>query len=236
MEKTRLLYLPEFNVTAGTATVIECRPNNDCCDLVLDQTVFYPGGGGQPADTGQLVAGDVTLPVQAVWMEEPGIVLHRVASCPLVPGATIHMQVDTATRRLHERLHSAGHVIDLAVHRLGYDWTPTKGAHFPTMAFVEYAAPTPLAADTQATLQQQCNQLIAAGSTNVIKFLTPEGQPLTDPGLGHMDAERIVEYDGFGLGCGGTHVADIAAIGELIIRKVKRKKGVVKVSYALAQP
>jgi len=235
MQKTRLLYLPEFNVVSGDATVIACRSEEDSCCLILDQTVFYPGGGGQPADTGEISVLDTTQPVQEIWMEEPGIVMHRVANCPstLTPGATVHMHVDTPTRALHNRLHSAGHVIDLAVHRLGFDWTPTKGAHFPAMSFVEYSSNTPLPEGAKDKLQEQCNELIAAGSANTIKFIDAAGHPLTNPGLGHMDAERVVAYDDFNLACGGTHVADIAEIGNLLIKKAKKKKNTVKVSYTL---
>src|SRR5690625_2684964 len=233
MQKTRLLYLPEFNVVSGDATVIACRQEEDSCCLILDQTVFYPGGGGQPADTGEITVDDGTVSVREVWMEQPGVVVHRIATClpALAPGATVHMHVDAVTRTLHNRLHSAGHVIDLAVHRLGFDWTPTKGAHFPAMSFVEYSSQTPLEQDTKDKLQMQCDELIAAGTTNTIKFVDDTGQPLTRPNLGHMEAERIVAYDGFGLGCGGTHVADIAEIGKLLIKKTKKKKNTVKMPY-----
>src|SRR5699024_7469561 len=105
--------------------------------LILDQTVFYPGGGGQPADTGELVFGDTAMPLQDMEMTDDGVVMHRVAACPegLRAGSTVHMKVDAETRTKHDRLHSAGHVIDLGVYELHFDWTPTKGAHFPSMSF-----------------------------------------------------------------------------------------------------
>lgn len=235
MKKTRLLYLPEFDVVSGVATVVGCQQEHESCCLILDQTVFYPGGGGQPADAGELVFGETVMPVLSMEMTNDGIVAHRVASCPegLGTGSSVRMKVDDDTRTQHNRLHSAGHVIDLAVHQLGFDWTPTKGAHFPAMSFVEYATETPLAEGTKERLQAQCDELVATGSTNTIQFLDTAGQPLTNPDLGHLEAERIVSYDGFGLGCGGTHVDDIAAIGKLIIKKTKKKKGVVKVSYTI---
>lgn len=235
MTKTQLLYLATFDALEDDATVIACQPHGDTIDVILDRTVFYPGGGGQPADSGELLYDDVIQPLQQIWLDDNGMVVHRIAACPQAPGVgtRVHMRVDASKRRQHCRLHSAGHVIDLAVSRLGYDWQPTKGAHFPDMAFVEYESAEPLVDGIQEQLQTQCDALIDAGSTNTIMFLHPAGHELASPSLGHLDAERIVAYDDFRVACGGTHVSDIAAIGSLTINKVKRKKGVVKVSYGV---
>lgn len=238
MAKTQLLYLPRFDVLEGDAQVVECRPEGDSMCVILAQTVFYPGGGGQPADAGELLFADIALPLQELWMDDDARVIHRVASSPvsakrLRPGSVVHMKVDVDTRIRHNRLHSAGHIIDIAVSRLGYDWTPTKGAHFPHMAFVEYTTQNALAADAKIQLQAQCDQLIAAGSTNTIKFMDDTGVVLAPASLGHLETERVVEYDGFAIACGGTHVSDIAQVGRMLVKKVKKKKGVVKVSYTL---
>lgn len=48
------------------------------------------------------------------------------------------MKVDEEKRRLYARVHSAGHLLDIAVNQLGYQWVPGKGYHFPTGAYVEY--------------------------------------------------------------------------------------------------
>lgn len=235
MTKTQLLYLPAFGVLQRDATVLECQPDGDSLCVVLDQTVFYPGGGGQPADTGELIVNNVATPVQEIWMNDEGVVMHRIESFPdgLQAGVTVHIKVDETSRSLNCRLHSAGHVLDWAVSQLGYGWTPTKGAHFPHMSFVEYEANESLEDGAKESIQAQCDQLVAAGSTNTIKFVDEGGNELNNPGLGHLDAERIVAYDDFSVSCGGTHVADIATIGKIVVRKVKKKKNVVKVSYAL---
>lgn len=236
MTKTQLLYLADFDVLEADATVIDIHTADDGIDLILDRTVFYPGGGGQPADTGELVVStDTPLPLRQVEMDVHGIVRHRVAASAdtVRVGERIHLRVDAAVRTHHCRLHSAGHVIDLAVSNLGYDWTPTKGAHFPGMAFVEYTTNDPLAEDARAQLQAQCDRLIKRGSTNTIVFTDDAGAATSTPSLGHRDSERLVYYDDFGSACGGTHVADIATVGELTINKVKKKKGTIKVSYSL---
>lgn len=236
MAKTRLLYLTDFDVLEDTAQILEYWPDGESFCLVLNQTVFYPGGGGQPADAGNLVFDDITLPIQELWLDDGGVVIHRVASIPngFTAGATVHMKVDAATRLKHCRLHSAGHVIDWAVSRLDYDWSPTKGAHFPDMSFVEYETAGAKPDDAQEAIQAACDQLIAAGSSNTIKFMDDAGNELKAPDLGHLQAQRFVAYNDFETLCGGTHVADIAQIGQLIVRKVKKKKNIVKVSYALA--
>ncbi len=131
-------------------------------------------------------------------------------------------------------------MVDLAVERLGLPWVPGKGAHYPHMSFVEYnAALAP--EETEATLvriQQAARDVVGAGSTNEIRFMpvsemgdycrnVPDNIPTNKPA-------RIVLYsDDFGVPCGGTHVRDVSDIGTLTITKIKSKKGVTKVSYAV---
>ena len=58
----------------------------------------------------------------------------------LIQGEDIRLVVDEQRRKLNTRLHSAGHILDMAVNELGYAWIPGKGHHFPDGPYVEYQA------------------------------------------------------------------------------------------------
>ena len=58
----KLFYNDNF-ATQFTATVIDCFAEKDCFAVVLDKTLFYPEGGGQPCDKGTLTFGDNTAEV-----------------------------------------------------------------------------------------------------------------------------------------------------------------------------
>jgi Ser-tRNA(Ala) deacylase AlaX len=241
---TKLLYLEDFGVMAAAAHVLAVETQEDGrVSVVLDATCFYPRGGGQDWDTGVVQGADAEFVVEEVRLDEQGVVRHigRFAHGTFAASATVACQVNEARRAINTRLHSAGHLVDMAVDRLGLPWTPSRGAHYPHMSFVEYGGKLdPAQAETvRAEIEQVVQKIIAAGGENEIRFIpvehmhtvcrhVPENIPRNKPA-------RVVIYPGnFGIPCGGTHVKNLAGIGTVTIPKVKSKKGVIKVSYAVA--
>ncbi len=97
------------------STVVSVRPGG----LVLDSTVFYPGGGGQPPDTGVLISGDAEYPVSGVKRID-GALVHVITDDtgeqkstddkPLTTGAMVHGVVDRPRRYQLMRTHTALHI------------------------------------------------------------------------------------------------------------------------------
>ncbi len=243
---TQLVYLEDFDVTACDATVTSIENTEDeRRDIQLDKTCFYPRGGGQDWDEGLIrdEANSAVFAVQEVRLDESGIVHHIGAYQfgELQVGDAVQCAVDADRRAINTRLHSAGHVVDMAVDRLGLPWIAGKGAHYPHMSFVEYDAEvTPADAEAlKKTIENAANDIIAKGSHNEIRFMpvsemhtvckhVPANIPANKPA-------RVVLYDeDFGIPCGGTHVRDVRDIGHITISKIKSKKGTTKVSYSLA--
>ncbi|SDI63482.1 Ser-tRNA(Ala) deacylase AlaX (editing enzyme) [Arthrobacter subterraneus] len=236
---TELLYLDDFNVLTASATVTAVTALDDGrTDIELDRTCFYPRGGGQDWDTGTIRAGDDAFTVQEVRLDEHQVV-HHLGEGNLSVGAAVVLEVDAEQRAVNTRLHSAGHIVDLAVERLGLPWVPGKGAHYPHMSFVEYNGELPGdAEEIRQRVEQEVTAVIAEGSRNEIRFMpvaemgdycrhVPDNIPTNKPA-------RIVLYNAdFGVPCGGTHVQDVAEVGKLNITKVRSKKGITKVSYAV---
>jgi len=241
---TKLLYLDSFDVKVCTATIQTVDVMDDeRIQVTLDQTCFYPRGGGQDWDTGTIRAQDAVLKVEEVRLDPEGIVQHigALESGDLQSGAAVECRVDGPRRDINTRLHSAGHVVDMAVQKLGYGWRPGRGAHYPHMSFVEYSgelAPEQYD-DVRAAIQSEVDNIVAEGGDSEIRFMpveqmhtvcayVPENIPTNKPA-------RVVIYNGtFGCPCGGTHVSNIRQIGKVTISKLKSKKGVIKVSYAAA--
>jgi Ser-tRNA(Ala) deacylase AlaX len=186
--------------------------------------------------------GSASFAVQEVRLDDKGIVHHIGAyqSGELQVGDAVRCIVDAKRREINTRLHSAGHLVDMAIDHLGLSWTAGKGAHYPHMCFVEYEATiTSEEADiVQKDVERVANEIIAKGSHNEIRFMpvsemhtvckhVPDNIPTNKPA-------RVVLYDKtFGIPCGGTHVKDVHDIGRITISKVKSKKGVTKVSYSV---
>lgn len=243
-QATRLLYLEVLDVLQCTAVVLDVFPDTAVGKtvIVLDQTVFYPQGGGQPYDQGTIIGKHGEFIVEQVRFVD-GIVRHigSIIAGVFAAGEAVRCEVDTGRRMLHSRLHSAGHVVDMAVKALSLPWIPGKGYHFPEGPYVEYLGSWQ--EDKREALQHDverlCNDFIAQAPSTSLKFMrsdemravcafVPENLPQDKPG-------RVVFYGNFGVPCGGTHVSNLSEIGRMTIRKIKLEKGMIRVSYAIVQ-
>ena len=238
---TKLLYMEGFDVVSCQAQVTAVEQHEGKDVVVLDQTCFYAKGGGQDFDQGIIKNESAEFKVEAVFFAD-GEVKHigEYVSGSFANGDSVQCEVNTERRQLNTRLHSAGHVIDMAAKALSYPWTAGKGAHYPHMSFVEYSGQ--LDAEeregVKAALQEKVDELIAHGSNNTLQFMTPEemaaaGADVPD-NLPQGKPSRAVIYDDFVVPCGGTHVKNISEIGKLTITKIKKKDGNIRVSYAVS--
>ena len=101
------------------AKILEILEENGRAVIILDQTIFYPQGGGQPYDKGLIEGPSGKFLVEEVRFVD-GVVKHMgTLEGTLKPGDEVKCSVDEARRTLHSRLHSGGHVLDMAVNALG---------------------------------------------------------------------------------------------------------------------
>lgn len=234
---TRLLYLEDFDVTACDSNVVKTWQTDDGRTVVvLDQTCFYPRGGGQDWDTGKID----NFAVEEVRLDEEGTVWHIGQPAVDWPAdSKVHCQVDEERRSVNTRLHSAGHLVDMAMVELQPDWIPSKGAHYPHMCFVEYTADDiQLDATLQERLQTKIDALAKSDYQNKLLFVPPDEMAQycrhVPANIPQNKPSRIVLYAvNFGIPCGGTHVKSVSEIGKVNITKIKLKNGIAKVSYAV---
>lgn len=102
---TRRLYEEDAYRREFEGRVKRCVPAGDGWEVVLDQTAFYPEGGGQPCDLGQLGEAEVS-DVQ----EREGEIFHRCSS-PFGQGTVVHGRIDWGRRLTHMREHSGEHIL-----------------------------------------------------------------------------------------------------------------------------
>jgi len=148
------------------------------------------------------------------------------------------LNVDEARRELNTRLHSAGHILDMAVHRLGINWKPGKGYHFPDGAYIEYDGVIDENIDKEKLKQEienKANEIIRKAIKTSLLFMSKEEMHKVCENVPDYIPEdkpsRVVMYGDFGVPCGGTHVANLAEVGHLTIRKISNKKGLIRVGY-----
>ena len=236
---TRAIYLEDTYQFSATAVVVANGQQSDSGSwgLLLDATPFHPQGGGQPADTGLIRNHQgVEWQVMAAQMVGSRVVHQGALEPPFVQGDVVECVIDEQGRRRAARVHSAGHLIDVAMTQCGCPLRPTKGFHFPAGAYVEYAgiltvderrellprlqtaldalvqqaAPTSVFSVAASELGEHC--AITVLPTNYQQDLDPDKQV------------RVVEIGGICCPCGGTHVGDTSQIGQVVLKSIKKKR------------
>ncbi len=195
--------------------------------IVLDQTVFYPEGGGQPGDRGSIILGDDSaITIVDTHKNQAGTLLHIPAAGQSMPAVNdrVTASIDWDYRYRHMRTHTCLHLLCALI---PYD--VTGGSISQAKGRLDFDMSDPL--DKEA-VQQALPQLIADDRSVAYRWITDEEMEnnmdlvrtmSVKPPMG-QDRVRLVEIGGVDLQpCGGTHVARTGEIGEVRIGKVEKK-------------
>lgn len=224
MDKSRLYYRIPY-VKSFMCTVEELRPGGNGTWLaLLDQTGFYPEGGGQPFDTGTL-GGVRVLSVH----EQGGQILHQLEA-PLELGATVEGIIDWIPRYDHMQHHTGEHILSGLVHaRYGYD---NVGFHMGTDE-VTMDFNGLLTMEQLDALEDEANSLIYRNLPVEESF--PGGEELAV--LDYRSKKelsglvRIITIPGADIcACCGTHVKTTGEVGIIKVTGMIRYKGGVRIS------
>lgn len=208
--------------------------------IALDRTAFYPTSGGQPYDTGVLVAkarsgASLEVPITQVEEDELGEVWHTTSK-PLQEGTAITGQIHAVRRHDHMQQHTGQHLLSAILDR-------DFGARTVSFHLGESVSTIDLegASLTDAQLQSaanEANRIIAAALPLSIRYVSNEdaitmmqqGQlRKLPPRVGNI---RLIEILGIDLNaCGGTHVATTAEIGPLMLRGTESVRGNMRLSF-----
>ena len=126
LPETERLFYDDQGRTEFEAVVLDVFEREDGYDVVLDQTMFYPEGGGQPADRGTLTVGETVVDVEDVQAVD-GVVLHRTDDDP-GKGEFVRGQVDAERRERLRVHHTATHLIGHAAREVLGDHVRQAGA------------------------------------------------------------------------------------------------------------
>lgn len=194
----------------------------------LQETIFYPGGGGQPPDRGWLRWNGLDVPV--VGHDRDGeTVWHRVEGTPPSPQSQIEAVLDWAYRYAVMRHHSAMHVLSGVVHHL-FHVPVTGGQIYHDRARMDFALED-LTRDRVAAIEAEANQVIARRLPVRVRFMPRREfeqfdliRTARDMVPAHLETIRVVEIEGFDAQAdGGTHVRNTEEIGTLRVVKTENK-------------
>ena len=207
-------YLREF-----TATVTGVEGNS----ITLDRTAFYPGGGGQPCDTGTLTFDGSTLAVTKVSRKD-GDIVHDVDGTPPAIGTEVAGVVDWENRHALMRTHTALHVLCGVIWR-DFGAHVTGGNMSPLAARMDFELEQ-MSADFAERVEALANAEIEAARAIGVRFL-PRDEAMAHPDLIRTKINllpegipevRIVDIAGLDVQAdGGTHVGNTRDVGRIRI-------------------
>ncbi len=209
-------YLREFH-----ARVVETA--DDGKRVYLDRTAFYPTSGGQPFDVGTL--GGVA--VREVIDEEDRIA--HLLDAPVAVGP-VDARIDWERRRDHMQQHTGQHLLSAVLIELF--GIPTVSFHMGAVTSnIEVGAPQLDAARIEQA-EERCAEIVAEARPVVISYEDSSAELGLRKASARSGTLRIVSIDGLDRSaCGGTHVKSTAEIGPLLIRKLEKIRGNVRIDF-----
>jgi alanyl-tRNA synthetase len=230
------------DIRLHSATQDESGAKVQLWQIALDRTAFYPEGGGQPWDTGVLVAtapsgATLEVVVERVEEDEAGEVWHFVRK-PLMAGTVIEGRVDADRRMDHAQQHSGQHLLsavflrELGAKTVSFHLSALKtGAESSTIDLALREGEAGLGADDLARVEDAVAREIYADRAMTPTWVSAEDAKAM---LGRGELRKLPEREGpmrivtmEGVehnACGGTHVSATGAIGGLLLRKIEKVK------------
>jgi misacylated tRNA(Ala) deacylase len=207
------------------ATVLQAAPGR----IVLDAQLFYPRGGGQPGDRGELVRADgAVLPLgETVYdADRATILLAPPPDAPLpAPGEIVTARLDWATRYARMRAHTALHLLSVAL-----PYPVTGGAVGEAEGRLDFDSGE--TAFDRAEIESKLAEWVATDAQVTTRWIT-DAELEANPGLVKTmkvkppmgsGRVRLVEIAGLDLQpCGGTHVARLSEIGRIEVTGLEKK-------------
>jgi misacylated tRNA(Ala) deacylase len=225
---TELLFRSDAYARACEAKVLAV---NERGGIVLDRTVFYATGGGQPGDRGWIaIDGGQRIAIATAVYGEPDSNIVHVAASPEglpQPGSPVEAAIDWEVRHRHMRVHTALHLLCALVR-----FPVTGGSIAADGGRLDFDMDDPGAVDKDA-LTAELNRLIgedhpvserwiAAGDLDDKLVRTMSVKPPATSGrirLVAIGEDGAVDLQA----CGGTHVRSTGEIGEVRVDKIEKK-------------
>lgn len=227
MTATDLLFRDDAYARSCTANVLAVTPEGA---VVLDRTVFYAQGGGQPGDVGVIVRSDgerIDI-ANTVYGADRSRIAHLVgpeSASRFAPGDSVEVQLDWERRFKRMRVHTALHLLSVVL-----PYPVTGGSIGDGDGRLDFDIPD--AGLDKNEITDRLNALIAQDAPVTERWITDEELD-ANPGLVKtMSVKpprgsgrvRLVEIEGIDLQpCGGTHVRRTGEIGQAVVTDIEKK-------------
>ncbi|MCL7416226.1 MAG: alanine--tRNA ligase [Halalkalicoccus sp.] len=235
---TEKLYYEDQTRTEFEAVILDVIDRAEGYDIVLDQTMFYPEGGGQPADHGSISTDDGSYTVSDV-QEHEGVVLHRVEEEP-EKGALVRGRIDPERRRRLMAHHTATHIVGHATREVLGEHIRQAGAQKGIeRARLDVRHYDRIGREQVKEIERIANELVTDNVPVTEEWPhrneaeAEHGFDLYQGGIPPGERIRLIHVAEDVQACGGTHVSRTGDIGAIKVVSTERvQDGVERLTFA----
>ena len=238
MQPTQKYYEADAYRREADAVILAAEPDGRGGGrLALDGTVFYPEGGGQPADHGTLTLPDGARLTVTDVHEQGGVIWHRVDALPdtAAPGTAVTGRIDWAWRFDKMQQHTGEHILSGSLHQMF--GAENVGFHIGSDA-VRMDTSVPISAEGLREAELAANRIVWQNVPVLITYPTREELArMTYRSKKEIEGQvRIVTIPGADVcACCGTHTAATGAVGQIKILAAENYKGGVRLSIVCGE-
>lgn len=239
LPKTVPLYYENHYQSEFKAIVRWTNKITNGTEIILDKTIFYPEGGGQPEDNGKICSSNSEHYVKKVYKENDSII-HLIDGS-LQEGEQVYGKIDWERRYQLMKHHTGTHVINAALRECFGDHIWQAGSQLGiNEARFDYSHYKPLSDEDIREIEERSNKILQK-NTKIKKMVldrnTAEkiyGFRLYQGGVPPGNSIRVLDIPGVDVeACGGTHLNEIGEIEKIKILKSERiQDGVNRIVFA----
>ena len=223
LPETEQLYYDDQDRMEFEAVVLDVLDREeDGYDVVLDQTMFYPEGGGQPADHGRLVSDEGSVEVTDVQIED-GVVLHRTTKSP-GKGEFVTGKIDSERRHRLMQHHTATHIVGAAARQVLGDHIRQAGAQKGVdSSRLDVGHYERVSREEVKQIESVANEMVTDNTAVQQEWparheaQAEHGFDLYQGGIPAGENIRLIHVGDDVQACGGTHVSRTGEVGTIKI-------------------
>lgn len=232
------LYWTDPDLMETTAAVISAEPTKTGWKLVLDRQLFYPGGGGQPADRGFVD----DCPVTAIKKIDNVIQMEITSAGEYASGDELKCTLDSRFRTDSRQQHSGQHLLSSALSLEGLDTVSVHLGSDYTGIEVTGNSNETISENSINKVLKTCDRWIQESRKINSLYLKPEElkglelrRSLSDKSdKGSAGLLRIMEIDGVDrVGCGGVHLNNTSSIGLILFAGSEKMRGHIRLNWLI---
>lgn len=224
--ETNRLYYQDSHLLKFSANVLDCQPYKEYWAVRLDQTAFYPTGGGQPNDIGYLRNDGITSQLIDCIDNEKDVI-HIVDKAI---NGQVNGEINVERRRDHLQQHTGQHILSQAFIQIAN--AETRGFHLGTESATIDLAIDQLNTETLYKVEDLANKIIFENRQINVHLTDEKDKFALRKDTERSGCIRIIEITDFDHSpCGGTHAKNTGEVGLIVIRSVERVKKMCRIEF-----